>query len=200
MQCDMHGLPVTAASDAAVRAFDHAMLGYLGYRADLTDRMRAVLAEDPGFGLAHCLKGYLIMLGYKQDALPDARAAADAAHRLTRRATSREQAHVTALDAWSAGDPGRAVSVWDEILDQHPRDVLAFRLAHFVNFWRGRPDRMFASVLAVQSHWSDALPGWGALLGCRCFALEECGRYTEAEAAGRAEAVSSRRSAPRPCT
>ena len=93
---------------------------------------------------------------------------------------------MTALDAWSAGDPDRAVSVWDEILDQHPRDVLAFRLAHFVNFWRGRPDRMLASVLAVQSHWSDALPGWGALLGCRCFALEECGRYTEAEAAGRA--------------
>ena len=48
MQCDMHGLPVTAASDAAVRAFDHAMLGYLGYRADLTDRMRRRAGGRPG--------------------------------------------------------------------------------------------------------------------------------------------------------
>ena len=36
---------------------------------------------------------------------------------------------------------------WEQILVEHPRDVLAFRLAHFVNFWLGRPDVMLASVL-----------------------------------------------------
>ena len=30
------------------------------------------------------------------------------------------------------------------------------------------------------------LPHYGTLLACRCFAHEECGLYTEAEAAGRA--------------
>lgn len=55
-----------------------------------------------------------------------------------------------------------------------------------MNFWLGRPDLMLASVLGVERHWRPELPGWGSLLGCRCFALEECGRYTEAEAAGRA--------------
>ena len=34
--------------------------------------------------------------------------------------------------------------------------MLAFRLAHFVNFWLGRPDAMLASVSASSAHWSDA--------------------------------------------
>jgi hypothetical protein len=45
---------------------------------------------------------------------------------------------------------------------------------------------MLASVLRVERHWNDELPGYGAILGCRCFAHEECGHYIEAEAAGRA--------------
>ena len=86
------------------------------------------------------------------------------------------------------GDPQRAVAVWDHILHDHPHDILAFRLAHFVNFWSGRPEAMLASVLSVERHWSDALPGYGSMLACRCFAHEESGYYLEAENAGR-EAV-----------
>ena len=36
---DAHGLEVTAASAAAVQAFDHALMGYLRYRADMPQRM-----------------------------------------------------------------------------------------------------------------------------------------------------------------
>jgi tetratricopeptide (TPR) repeat protein len=78
------------------------------------------------------------------------------------------------------------VAVWDQILDEHPLDILAFRLAHFVNFWLGRPEAMLRSVLSVERHWSPAVPGFTALLGCRCFAHEECGYYQEAENTGRA--------------
>ena len=78
--------------------------------------------------------------------------------------------------------------VWDQILDDNPHDILAFRLAHFANFWAGRPEAMLASVLSVERHWSPALPGYGSILACRCFAHEEAGYYLEAEHAGR-EAV-----------
>jgi tetratricopeptide (TPR) repeat protein len=47
---------------------------------------------------------------------------------------------------------------------------------------------MLASVLTVERAWSPDLPGYTAILGCRCFAHEESGYYTEAEQAGR-EAV-----------
>jgi tetratricopeptide (TPR) repeat protein len=186
MYQDAHGLEVTTASATAAQAFGDALIGYIGYRADIPQRMDALFAADPDFGLAHCLKGYFAMLSYKRAALPMAEAAAADAQRLTANATPRERAHVVALYHWIDGDPDRAAAVWEQILTDHPRDVLAFRLAHFVNFWLGRPDLMLASVLGVERHWSDDVPGYGAILGCRCFAHEESGYYTEAEAAGRA--------------
>ena len=126
---DAHGLEVTAGSAAAVRAFDHALIGYLGYRADTPLRMAAVFEADPEFGLAHCLKGYFAMLGYRQSLVPMAEAAAGDAARLTEHATPRERAHVAALRRWIDGEPDRAAEVWEQILAEHPRDILAFRLA-----------------------------------------------------------------------
>src|SRR5262249_49866411 len=147
MHRDAHGLEVTAASADAVEALDHALMGYLGYRADTPQRLAAVFEADPDFALAHCLKGYLAMLVYKQALVPVAEVAATDAARLAGQATPRERAHVAALRLWIDGEPDRAVDVWEQILAEYPRDILAFRLAHFVNFWLGRPDAMLASVL-----------------------------------------------------
>jgi hypothetical protein len=183
---DCRGLPLTTVSEQAAAALDHAVDGYLGYRADMAGRMEALLAADPDFGLAHCLKGYLFLMGFRADTVAAARAAQADARRCA--GTGREKAHVEALSHWADGDPQRAVAVWDHILRDHPHDILAFRLAHFVNFWSGRPEAMLASVLSVERHWSDALPGFGSLLACRCFAHEEARYYLEAENAGR-EAV-----------
>jgi hypothetical protein len=183
---DCRGLPLTTVSGQSVAAFDHAVDGYLGYRADMMPRLEALLAADPDFGLAHCLKGYLFMMGFRADLLGAARTALADARRCP--GTAREMAHADALAHWIEGDPERTVAVWNHILHDHPHDILAFRLAHFLNFWSGRPEAMLASVLSVEHHWSDALPGYGSLLACRCFAHEEAGYYLEAEHAGR-EAV-----------
>ena len=75
MHRDAHGLEVTAASVTAVQAFDHALMGYIGYRADTPQRMEALFVADPDCGLAHCLKGYFAMLSYKHAALPVAEVA-----------------------------------------------------------------------------------------------------------------------------
>lgn len=183
---DCRGLTLSTESAQAAAAFDHAIDGYLGYRADMAGRMEALLAADPDFGLAHCLKGYLFLMGFRADTIGAAKAALADARRCG--GTAREIAHAAALAHWAGGDPDRAVAVWDQILRDHPHDILAFRLAHFLNFWSGRTDAMLASVLSVERHWSDALPVFGSLLACRCFAQEEAGYYLEAEHAGR-EAV-----------
>jgi tetratricopeptide (TPR) repeat protein len=186
MQHDMHGLPISTASADAAAAFDHAVLGYMKFRADMAARLGALLAADPEFGLAHCLKGYAAMLSYKQGNVPVAVAAAEAARRLAASATPRERAHVAALDAWIAGDVDRAIRIWDEIVAAHPLDGMAFRLAHGTNFWLGRAGAMRASAERVLPTWGRDLPGYGTLLSCHCFAAEECGDYAVAEPAGRA--------------
>jgi hypothetical protein len=185
MPNDIRGLTVTAASAAAVQAFDHAVDAYLTYRSDIMARMEALFAADPDCGMAHVLKGYLLLLGYKSQLVPAAREAAQTAGQLLGSATPREQAHVQALTVWADGDTDKAATIWEEILADYPHDILAFRLHHFINFWFGRPDAMLATVLSVEKHWSDALPGFNAILGCRCFAHEESGYYLAAETAGR---------------
>jgi tetratricopeptide (TPR) repeat protein len=182
---DAYGLAVSSSSAQAVAAFDRAIAGYLKARLDTRDHLSAALKADPEFGLAHCLKGYFAMLLYKQAAVPAAGAAARTARRLTEKATARERMHVDALDAWVAGDLDRLFAIWEEILAAHPTDALAFRLAHYKYFWTGRARDMLASVERIAPKWSRELPAYGTVLGCRCFALEECGDYAAAEPAGR---------------
>lgn len=184
MHRDIHGLPVTTASAAAGEAFDHTVLGYLKYRADTPERLARTLAADPEFGLALCLQGYFAMTSFKQANVAGAVQAAAKARPLLAKATEREQAHLQALEAWIAGDLDRTLAAWEEILARHPTDILALRLAHFVNFWLGRPAAMRASIERVLPKWGRELAGYGTLLSCRCFASEECGDYAIAEPAG----------------
>jgi tetratricopeptide (TPR) repeat protein len=186
MQRDIHGLPISTTSAQAAAAFDHALSGYLKYRADAAVRLGALLAADGEFGLAHCLKGYFAMLSYKQANVAMAIEAATRARRLTVQATERERAHVAALEAWIAGDLDRTLGIWEQILSEHPLDVLALRLAHFNNFWLGRPGAMRISIERVKPKWSRELSGYGTVLSCHCFALEECDDYAAAEPSGRA--------------
>jgi hypothetical protein len=185
MQRDAQGLPLTTASEAAARAFDHSVEGYLRYRFDTSLRLKTALQADPDFGMAHVLKAAFLLLGYKQAFIPAAEQAIENAARCTLHATAREEAHVAALAAWAAGEVERALEIWAGIMRLHPHDILAFRLHHFCAFWLGRPEAMFGMVEEVLPRWSGALPGYGSVLACRSFAHEECGSYVIAEAAGR---------------
>jgi tetratricopeptide (TPR) repeat protein len=185
MPQDSHGLAISTASAEAAEAFDRTVASYLKFRLDTRDHLARTLKADPEFGLAQCVKGYFVMLLYNTAAVPVAAEAARKARALTAGATKREQAHVDALEAWIAGDLDRMLAIWEAILAEHPTDVLAFRLAHFQNFWLGRPRDMLASVERVFPHWGRELPGYATLLSCRCFANEECGDYAAAEPAGR---------------
>jgi hypothetical protein len=181
---DQHGLALSTLSTEAAASFDRTVLAYLKYRADTPQQLARTLAADPEFGLAHCLAGYFAMLSYKLANVPVAAAAARTARAMTTKATARERAHVEALDAWIAGDIEHTLTIWDDIVAEYPLDVVAFRLAHFNNFWLGRPEAMRASVEQVFPKWGRDMPGFGTILSCRCFANEECGNYAAAEPSG----------------
>ncbi len=183
---DAQGLELTASSPEAAAAFDATIAAYLRYRLDASAHLKALLAADPECGMAQVLAGSFAMLAYNSAQLDRARAAHGRAERAAARATRREQAHAAALGHWVAGDLDRALATWEEILADHPHDILAFRLHHFNAFWLGAPERMLGAVERVLPRWSPAIPGFGAVLACRSFANEECGNYTVAEAAGRA--------------
>jgi tetratricopeptide (TPR) repeat protein len=185
MHHDASGLALSTASPDAAAAYDRTIASYLKFRLDTRDHMVAMLKADPEFALGQCLKGYFTLLLYKQAAMPAAQAAAKEARRLAGSATPREQLHVAALEAWLAGDLERTTAMWEQILADHPADILAFRMAHYTYFWSGRRKEMLASATRALPQWSKDLPGYGSVLSCLCFAHEECGNYDAAEPFGR---------------
>src|SRR5690606_14523253 len=186
----VRGLPQTAASAAAQRAFDATVEAYLGFQLTTGDRLKEIFALDPAMPLAHGLKGCFLLLFAKRDlAERAARALADARRVAAETGvTDREARHLEALETWLAGDWPAAAARYDAILEDYPHDIVALKLAQYLHFYLGDAAAMQASITRPFCAWNEAVPGYGYVLGLRAFALEEGGDYAGAEAAGR-EAV-----------
>jgi tetratricopeptide (TPR) repeat protein len=183
---DMNGVEIQAASQETVRLLDDAVTGYARARRDTRDRLAAVLESDPTCIMAHCLDGYFHMLSSKRAGMPRAREAlAQATASTSGSETRREQLHIAALDAWSRGDMRGAATIWDTVLDEFPRDLIALKVSQFVLSYLGESQGMRERVERVIPSWNDHHPGYGFVLGCYAYAAEEAGDYRQAEEAGR---------------
>jgi tetratricopeptide (TPR) repeat protein len=182
MMFDVRGDPVAARSPETIVRLDHAIDAYLGARADTRERLDRVLAEEPDNVLARCLDGYLHMLSSKSEGVARAR---DVVATTTAPTSWREALHMHALDAWSQGDMREAARRLDVLLGDHPRDLMALKVSQFVLSYLGDSQRMRDTVERVLPAWTPDVPGYGFVLGCHAYALEETGDYAHAEAAGR---------------
>jgi len=184
---DIRGEVVTAASGDVARLYDEVVEGYLGARAETRTRLQAVLRADPDFALAHCLDGYLSMLASSRESTRQARGALGRACQAASRRlpSSREARHIDSLDAWSRGDMRGAVTRWSAILAEHPRDIIAIKVSQFVLSYLGESERMCDAVGSVMPSWNEGVPGYGFLLGCYAYGLEEADDYKRAEELGR---------------
>jgi tetratricopeptide (TPR) repeat protein len=183
MPQDAQGNAATFASDAAAAAFDATVEAFLKYRLDTPLRLKEALKLDGEAPMLHAMKAGFALLAYNVAHVPAAKSAIATARGL--KPNPREARHLDALEAWSGGAQDRAIAVWEDILAQHPRDILAFRFHHFSAFWMGRTEAMLGTVERSLPHWGEEIPGYGSMLACRAFANEECGNYAVAENAGR---------------
>jgi tetratricopeptide (TPR) repeat protein len=184
---DARGLAVTAANPEAVAALDATVTAYCGMRRDTGDTLKRALAADPDFLFAHTLKGYFMMLFAKRDFVARAAqslAAAEAAAGIVG-GTARERSHLAALRDWVHGDWRGALARWEAILLDHPRDLVALRLAQYSTLYKGDSEGLRGSVARVLHAWDEGVPGYGFVLGAHAFGLEEAGDYAAAERAGR---------------
>src|SRR5262249_9398975 len=99
--------------------------------------------------------------------------------------SARESQHLAALAAWSNGDMRGAVTHWRAILAEHPRDIVAVKISQFVLSYLGESGGMRDAVGSALPGWDSGVPGYGFLLGCYAYGLEESGDYAGAEAMGR---------------
>ncbi len=182
---DCRGVPTSATETSEIEAFDHGFELFLNYEMSAGAAMKQVVAEHPTSVLATVLRGYMMMMletsavhqkvaGTAAAALADA----DVGNR-------RERLHLQALAHWAGGDVRAAAATWDRILADHPRDLLALKLHHYTTFWTGRPNVLLSAVDGVIDAWDESTPGYDHVLGMQAFALNETGRYEQAEAVAR---------------
>jgi len=175
---------MTCASQAAADAYRHMLDGYLANRNDTSQRLKATLAADGEFCMAYVLRGAFAMLAFKAANLGFAQKCLADAQRFSAGVSAREQAHIQALESWIAGDLDATMARWCAITREWPRDILAFRLHHFMGFWLGRPEEMLMMAERASAYFASYDFGAGAVLACRAFAHEECGSYAAAESCG----------------
>lgn len=180
------GVEFTAASEAAVAAFDAAVESYSSFSRDIGTRLKTTFEADPAMPMAHVLKGYF----FQYMAVPWALAKTPEIVARLRGGmdglSAREQMHVLGLEAWMKGDLRGAIRIYESVLLDHPRDFLALKLANFFHFYLGDCRNVRDSVARVLHAWDSSLPFYGYVVSLYAFGLEETGSYSMAERMARA--------------
>lgn len=78
-----------------------------------------------------------------------------------------------------------AARVLEDLSAAYPRDALALQAGHQLDFFTGDSRMLRDRIARVLPAWSEALPGYHAVLGMYAFGLEECGDYAGAQDWGR---------------
>ncbi|PIC25041.1 hypothetical protein B9Z55_018127 [Caenorhabditis nigoni] len=93
--------------------------------------------------------------------------------------------HAKAAILWGRGKHHEASGVWDRLLDDYPTDLMAVRFAQDAHFFNGTLRTNLATLDKILPFWTPDMPCYSFLFGIHAFALEESGKYVEAEKAGR---------------
>jgi tetratricopeptide (TPR) repeat protein len=171
-----------------VRAFEEAVLEVAAHKPSAAAAIAQATAADPGLVAAHALKGFAtVLLARAELGLPARQALADARAALARAGggTADEAALVEALEQAVAGRFHDAATRLDVLLDRNPTAFLPAKIAHALRFMIGDAPGMLAIGARILDRWSRRTPGYGFLLGCHAFALEELGHLDAAERFGR---------------
>lgn len=186
MLTDLYAGEHSTRNAEAVKAFEravHCLAMHRSVSADLDD----ALFRDGRFVAAHALGGICAVLTGRAPGMAEAaaRLQSSEASLADRGGTACERALVRAHALAAAGQLGRAAAVLEQHADSHPHDFLAIKLAHAMRFMTGAPRRMLLTASSALKHWTSDRAGYGYLLGCKAFALEETGNLEAAERASR---------------
>jgi tetratricopeptide (TPR) repeat protein len=194
---DARGCPVGTTSKAALDHAERGLWRLLSYVGDPIADLDAAAAEDPRWVLPHVMKanGLLAMTEHgfammARQCLAHARTLADAGP-----CTERERRHIAATQACAEGRWQAACELWEQLLIDHPQDLVALLAAHLFDFARGDARNLMRRVARVLPEWSPSAPLYGFVLGMHAFGLEENNLYPQALEAGHAALALERRDA-----
>ncbi|XP_056272929.1 tetratricopeptide repeat protein 38 [Pseudoliparis swirei] len=184
------GLPLSTSSNEACKLYDAILTQYVKWRNDETvggfeGCFSAIQAADPNFVMGHVITAGLELMSTASSPRLN-ESLASSVRRTVELATSqvlspRERLHVQALEHQSHGRFTAACDVWEDILVDHPTDLLALKFAHDGYFYIGAQACLRDSVARVLPYWKPHTPLYSYLKGLYAFGLLENRDYDQAE-------------------
>ena len=185
---DAFGSDHASAHPVAVEAFSAAVKALASHRPHALTHLESALHADPGMTAAHALSGLADVILASEDHLANARVKlAQGGIALARSGggTAFERALITALAHAVEGRLRSAGDSLDDFLYGDPNAFVAAKLSHAFRFLIGDADGMVSLTARLSVDCEPTNAGYGYLLGCHAFGLEEVGRLHEAERVGR---------------
>ena len=180
---DQKGYELTGGTAQALGSYEQALHEMRCLTGNPVATLAPVLEEAPDFAMAQLLNAWMHVSSTELPAIAVARESLAAARRLP--LDEREALHATAIGQWCDGQWHAAARTLEDLNVLYPRDALALQMGQQLDFFTGDSRMLRDRMLRALPAWSDAVPGYHAILGMLAFGLEETGDYARAEAAGR---------------
>lgn len=187
MLIDRYGFQHSTTSDTAVLAFEQVVATVAAHRP-AAQLLPMTLTHAPGLPGALALQGLAAVITASDTSLAISRQlAAQSAAALIEvgGGTASERGLVEAHCVASHGHLQAAAQRLEAHIQTAPKDFMAIKLAHALRFMSGQIVPMLMTLVAVLPEWRVTDAGYGYLLGCHAFSLEESGRFADAERTGR---------------
>jgi tetratricopeptide (TPR) repeat protein len=187
-EVDAYGLRHATSDRVALTAFAEAVRAVCAHRPQAGPAIERALAADPQMAAAHALRGFASVVLARSECMAAAHAHLAAARTalLQRPPTADETALTEALSFAVEGRLSSAADRLDRRLADAPETLLLLKLSHALRFMLGDLPGMARLTSATIARVGDTMPGYGFVLGCHAFTLEESGDYGRAERIGRA--------------
>ncbi len=166
------------------RSLEIEILSHRPNTAALIDRLIERNPEEPLYlavkalcsligGRRECRIGALACIGAAQALLPDPRG------------DRRAHAYLRAAQAWCDGMMSRSADILNDWVDENPEDVLGLKICTAIRFMLGDMRAITQITLPTLRRLATSDFGYGFVMGCHAFALEELGEFAAAESFGR---------------
>jgi hypothetical protein len=180
---DLRGCRVSGATGPALALYEDALRALRLQRGDARALAAQAAREAPAFVAARQLEAALLLASRDPREFESAGWAYARLKDLAQ--NDRERLHTAAIAAAVDGDYAGASKLYDRIVADEPRDVVALHIAAAYDYLLGNPAAMRARAERALAGWTTDLPGYHAVLAHHAFALEENGEYGAAEEAAR---------------
>ena len=176
---DRYGLPVTTNSQAALAHYAEGLELALSQNFGAEEAFALAVEADEGFALAHAAKAFMEFI---RIAVPEARASAEKAVKLSPGLTGRERGHIDVVSKFVNGENHSASAAVHQHLKEFPLESMLLRLAQRLYIQGcvgiGAPDypaRFYHLMSEAAPHYGD---DW-AFMGQYAWAKHEVGKMDE---------------------